>query len=131
MPPGEDEDDGRAGRETRGCGVSPPVPDLLAEGGGVGLFAVLDGVVDEEEVDGASGHGSAHAGSEDAAVVLVELPLVLRGQVGAYREVQVPSVLGDVVADGATPPAGDVRLVGGDGDAQVRVLRECPQGEAT
>ena len=32
MPPGEDEDDGRAGREAGRGGVSPPVPHLLAEG---------------------------------------------------------------------------------------------------
>ena len=84
MPTGEDEDDGRAGRETRGRGVGPPVPHLLPERRGVGLLAVLHGVVDEEEVDGASGHGSTDASGEDAAVVLVELPLVLRGQVGAH-----------------------------------------------
>src|SRR5690606_18215760 len=131
MPTGEDEDDGRPGRETRGRGVSPPVPHLLPERRGVGLPAVLHGVADEEQGHGTAGQCAVAASGRDAAVGVGWLPLVLRGRVRGYREVQVAGVLGDVVADGAAPPSGDVRFVRGDSDAQVRVLSERPQGEAT
>ena len=77
VPAGEDQDDWCAGGEAGGCDVGPPVPDAVAVDGGVCLFAVFDGVVDNEEVDGSACEAAADACGVDAALCLGELPFVL------------------------------------------------------
>ena len=68
-PPGLDQDDGCAWCEAGECDFAPEVFDRLFPGLGVGLFRVLVGVVDDQEVDGSGGEGSADADADDAAAV--------------------------------------------------------------
>jgi len=69
VPAGHDDKDAGilllAGVEGRGV----PVPDVLADGGGVGLLAVLDGIVDDEPV-------CAHAGDATSDTRAAVAPLV-------------------------------------------------------
>jgi hypothetical protein len=91
----------------RGGGGGPPVPDAVAVGLGVGLFAVLEGVVDDHRVGGAGGEGAADSDCVHAAGSACELELVLCGDVVAEPDVEGVGVGGDLVADEAAHAAGD------------------------
>ena len=128
VPPGQDQHHRCTRRETRRRGVRPPVPHGLPVHLGVGLLAVLDRVVDHQQVDGAAGETTTDADGVDPAVVPGELPLGLCGHVVADPDAEF-GVVADVVADGAAPPAGDAVFVGGDRDAGVGAFGQQPGGE--
>ena len=74
VPAGEDDDLDRAavvdcGLETGGEGRGVEVPDLVAHGGAVCVFAGLEGVVDDQEVGGTARGGAVEADAEIAPIL--------------------------------------------------------------
>src|SRR5690606_10642456 len=125
VPAGEDEHDGRAGREAGGQGVGPPVPAGVADRGAVGLFAVLERVVDDHRVGGAAGDAGAAAYGQDAAVVAGEGPFGGGVAVVGDREPEFGVVL-DQVSDRPAVAVREALGVAGGDDAQVGVAGERP-----
>jgi hypothetical protein len=128
VPAGQDDDDRGAGGEAGGGDVGPPVPHVLPERLGVGFLAVLDRVVDDQQVGGAAGEATADADGQHPALVAVEGPVVDGAVVGGDRQAQL-GWCGDAVADRAAVAGGEALPVGGDDDPGVGVLGEPPGGE--
>lgn len=128
MPTREDEEHGRARGKAGGRGVCPPVPHVLAVGLGVGLGAVLDGVVDDHHVGGSAGHTGLYADGQHAAFVAGQPPLGHRAVVACDDEADVGGA-GDAVADGAAVAVRQGLGIGRRDDALFGVLGERPDGE--
>src|SRR5262245_26612124 len=86
LMPARGADDDRAGLlKPRIAGAGVPVLDLLADGLGFGLLAVLDGVVDDDEIAAAARDPLPHPRG-DVAAAHGGLPLLSRRCIGREAE---------------------------------------------